>query len=101
MRTLLVAGLSASLVLSCGSKEEPRTLTPLNLTDGCQPLLAGHDCLLPYPSDFFRVEDAAMPSGHRVELNKVSRVRTAGGPADPTLWRPIDGYSQIPTVVAA
>ncbi|MFL5319585.1 MAG: hypothetical protein ACJ790_07995 [Myxococcaceae bacterium] len=100
MRNALLVSLSALLLLSCGKTPE-NTLPPLALQEGCQPLLGGHDCLLPYPSDFFRVEDATMPSGHRIEITKVARVRTAGGPADPNLWHAPDGYSHIPTVVAA
>lgn len=96
----ICAPLVALLVLSCGKSEAPPP-PPLGLADGCQPLLGGHDCLLPYPSNYFLVDDPSLPSGKRIELTKVSKVRTAGGPADPNLWKPADGYSQIPTLVTA
>jgi hypothetical protein len=43
----------AALALACG----PKPLPPLSLPDGCQPLLGGADCFMPYPSDFFKNGD--------------------------------------------
>lgn len=60
-RSLLVALLVASS--SCASEPAP-TATPLSIPDGCNPIAfdaAGApaaDCMLPYPSDFFRSNDA-------------------------------------------
>lgn len=73
----------------------------LTLSDGCQPLLAGQDCLLPYPSDFFREPDPSLPGGHRVETRGAAKLVTAGGEsADVADWRPIDGFSRVPSIVA-
>ncbi len=70
---------------------------PLELAEGCQPLLGGADCLLPYPSDFFLVPDATLPSGSRVSVTGAARPRTdPGGLADPGTWRAIDGASRLP-----
>lgn len=75
----------------------PPDLAPLELPEGCQPLLNGTDCLLPYPSDFFLVPDATMPSGARVALTGAARPRTdRGGIADPGAWRAADGASRLP-----
>ena len=75
----------------------PPDLAPLELPEGCQPLLNGADCLLPYPSDFFLVPDATMPSGARVALTGAARPRTdRGGIADPGAWRAADGASRLP-----
>lgn len=84
--------ITCSLVLAACA---PPDLPPLELAEGCQPLLG--DCLLPYPSDFFLVADATMPSGSRVSLTGAARPRTdRGGIADPSTWRPIDGASRLP-----
>ena len=89
--TLLVV-----LCLGCG--KEP--LPPLQLAEGCQPLLAGADCMLPFPSDQFRVKDDSTPSGYRIELPLRARIRTAKGPADPSSLHPVDGFSRTSTIVA-
>ena len=95
MRFSLVALLlTTTLAVSCGKE-------PLKLSEGCQPLLAGQDCLLPYPSDFFRVEDARQPTGFRIETRGAARlVGTRGENADVSASRPFDGYSRIPTLIA-
>ncbi len=92
-RALFAAAVATSL--SCGGPP------PLSLPEGCQPLLAGQDCLLPYPSDFFRVEDASLPSGARIELRGAARpVAANNASADVSAGRPIDGYSRQPVLVA-
>lgn len=67
MRRLALLSVAASTlavaVAACGSRHGGRALP-----EGCQPLLDGRDCLLPYPSDFFRGSD-----GHLA-------VDTAAGP---------------------
>lgn len=84
-------------LIACG----PPDLQPLALPEGCQPLLGGADCLLPYPSDFFLVADATMPSGSRVALTGSARPRIdRGGLADLNAWRPIDGASRLPMPTA-
>ncbi|MCU0702106.1 MAG: hypothetical protein MUC96_36890 [Myxococcaceae bacterium] len=83
--------------LACGPRMEP-----LDVPAGCQALLApSAECLLPYPSDFFRRPDVAQPSGFRVQVSEAALPRTAGGqPYDVTGETPIDGFSTVPTIVA-
>ena len=73
-------------------------LKPLGLADGCQPLLGGADCFLPYPSDFYRVEDAN--GAHLAVTGAAVQRTTTGVPMDVTRVRPTDGDSTIPTLVA-
>ncbi|MBI3183399.1 MAG: hypothetical protein HYZ28_14775 [Myxococcales bacterium] len=97
MRFLRRAAVVALAAFSCCSGQKP-----LELPEGCQPLLAGFDCTLPFPSDFFRAKDASLPSGFRLELRGASRPSGKEGiSADVGAGRPIDGSSRIPTIVTA
>lgn len=82
-----------ALLVLCGCTPD---LPSLNIPEGCQPLLSGDECLLPFPSDFFLVDDAALPSGRRVELPEAARLETERG-VSATMgdYRPIDGASRI------
>ncbi len=74
----------------------------LDVPAHCQPLFAGTECLLPYPSDFFLTDDATMPSGHavRVELPARPIVVETKADADPNaIWAP-DGFSTLATITA-
>jgi hypothetical protein len=74
---------------------------PLEVPAGCQPLFAGSECMLPFPSDFFRVPDATQPSGFAIRIEDVAKVKTADQKsADPQDWRKIDGFSRLPIIVA-
>jgi hypothetical protein len=102
--SLVVAAL---LCAACSSKPAPTNLPPLNLQSGCQPLLAGYDCFLPYPSDYFRVPDAGSPTGYLIQTQGAAKLRlpdtgssAPGASADIADFRPIDGYSTIPAVQA-
>lgn len=89
-------------VLTLTAACAPPPLPPLDLPEGCQPLLGGADCLLPFPSDFFLAADDALPTGSRVVLAGAARPRTKrGGLADLGTWRAIDGASRLamPTAV--
>jgi hypothetical protein len=100
-RPLLAAAVVVSLAAcQCGGTGDD--LPHLEVAEGCQPLLPGYDCLLPYPSDFFLVEDTAQPSGKRVEHFAPARpVTRRGVNADTHTGRPTDGFSRIPFIVAA
>jgi hypothetical protein len=75
---------------------------PLDLPDGCQPLLAGHHCTLPYPSDYFLVDDPSTPTGKRVQpTGAASLVAEGDVVADVHSAEVHDGSSAIPTIVAA
>ncbi|MCP3104358.1 hypothetical protein LZ198_36390 [Myxococcus sp. K15C18031901] len=69
-------------------------LPPLVVPEGCNPLASEHDCLLPFPSDYFLKEDASLPSGHRVTLTASAKLKARDGSAfDFTDLHPADGYS--------
>lgn len=75
---------------------------PLDLPDGCQPLLAGVHCGLPYPSDYFLVDDPGTATGKRVQPSGAAELRTTSDlVADPNDSEVHDGASAIPTIVAA
>jgi len=89
-RTIMIAALAG-----CASNPEP-----MDIPDGCNPLLGGSDCFLPYPSDVFAEADPSMPSGRRITLTRPAMLLTdEGKSADPTKWRAIDGYSRLPTII--
>ncbi|MHB1844308.1 MAG: hypothetical protein ACYCWW_05675 [Deltaproteobacteria bacterium] len=101
-----VRALALSLLCLACSKPAPKPLPPLALPAGCQPLLAGADCFLPYPSDFFRVPDAGTATGYGIRPTGAAKLtepdggNTPGASADVTDYRPLDGYSTLPTIVA-
>ncbi len=70
--------------------------------DRCDPLDQRH-CLLPFPSDFFTVEDASTDTGLRINIQTASSIRNVKGVnADMTEWNRNDGWSpgaQIATFV--
>ncbi len=66
----------------------------LSIPPGCNPLAAEHDCLLPYPSDFFLTTDATMPAGKRVRISQAAALRTRrDAVVDFTQTHPVDGFS--------
>lgn len=86
------------LCLSCGTTPPPPA--PLALAEGCQPLLAGADCMLPYPSDYFRAPDATKPSGFRIELAPAARMKALNGAtADAHQAFGADGFSPVSPIV--
>jgi len=87
--TLILAALS---VTGCGGDDS--SSTALTIPDGCNPIASEHDCLLPYPSDVFVVDDASLPSGRRVALPEPTWLVTKDGVAvDPHALYPEDGFS--------
>jgi hypothetical protein len=94
---------SSTLALLGAGCDAPRAPpVPLDIPEGCSPLAADVDCGLPYPSDFFLVDDATTPSGHRVEFSGGAKMKTIYGvSADITDFLPQDGFSRQPSIVAA
>ncbi len=87
------------MLVSCSPAAPP--LPPLALEEGCQPLLAGADCMLPYPSDFFRAPNASKVTGFRIEVAPAARLRTkTGASADAHLAFSADGFSPVNPIVA-
>lgn len=72
---------------------------PFEVPDGCQPLASEVSCALPFPSDFFRVDEGGAP---RLLLRGAAIPRTTKGhPADVLGSFRVDGASRVPTIVAA
>jgi hypothetical protein len=93
-KTWILAG--ALLLMGCGSDDSESTggnLPPLTIPEGCNPLAADWDCMLPYPSDALLVDDASLPSGRRVALSPGMVLKGKKGDIDPTLLHPADGFS--------
>ncbi len=69
----------------------------------CNPVDMRH-CMLPFPSDFFSVEDATMDSGRRISIaHEASPTNASGVQIDTTEWNRNDGFSpgsQVATYVA-
>ena len=85
--------LATLLLAACGGDDlqEPPSLT---IPEGCNPIAAEHDCLLPYPSDVFVTDDPEMPSGRRVAIAEPAwLVTTQGEAVDPHALYPEDGFS--------
>lgn len=78
--------LAALLLVAC-------TPLPEGPRGACDPLDEGL-CALPFPSSFYLAEDAATPTGHRVDFALDSLpVNRDAVPLDPTLWNEKDGFS--------
>jgi len=45
--------------------DDDATPITLDLIEGCNPFMTSEECLLPYPSAFFQIEDAVSPTGVR------------------------------------
>jgi hypothetical protein len=61
--------------------------------DRCDPIDPRH-CMLPFPSDFFSVDDPSTATGRRVNLVRESLpVNIQGVHVDPTEWNRNDGFS--------
>ncbi len=76
-------------------------LPPAEIPDGCNPIAYASDCLLPYPSNYFLVDDATLPNGVRVELGEAAMPTTLeGAPVDLLLDHPADGFSHHMPILA-
>lgn len=92
---------SALVAAGCAPDATPdAALARLALPDGCQPLLGGAECRLPYPSDYFR-RPAAEGGGFRVELRGAAKPLTDDEySADVGDWRTPDGFSPHGPILA-
>lgn len=85
---------------ACGSGDSSPT-APFVVPEGCNPIAAEHDCLLPFPSDFFLTDDPSMPSGRRVAWSEAALPVHANGEAvDMTTPHPADGFSVGTAILA-
>src|SRR3954465_2133972 len=99
-----LSGLALSaLLLSCSSPPVPKHRVEPPLAKGCNPLggAADEDCLLPFPSSHFTVEDTTTPTGLRVSLPIALMPRTTDGVRyDVTPQNGRDGWSPATTLLA-
>lgn len=100
-RLTFLPALTLALAAGCSSESEGEKGAPLlSLADGCQPLLGGYDCQLPYPSDFFRQADPAAPFGYRLVASGAGKLLNSdGSDGDVSAMLPFDGSSRIPTIL--
>ncbi|MFY0535588.1 hypothetical protein [Nannocystis pusilla] len=85
------------------TSENPTTgepLPPAEVPEGCNPIAYAADCMLPYPSDFFLVEDAGLPGGVRVALTEQAVPKTMMGAIDILASHPADGFSHHMPILA-
>ncbi len=81
------------LVSACPSQEVESGLES-DYAEGCQPLLGGADCFLPYPSDFFLRENPDTPSGYQIHHFGEGKLLTQEEySADVNDWQAADGFS--------
>jgi hypothetical protein len=97
----LSLGLLASFGCSGGDNAPVGTLPPPAVPAGCNPIAYEHDCLLPYPSDVFLVEDPSMPSKKRVEVTPEATLATSANvPVSFSKFHPVDGFSRVAPIMA-
>ncbi len=107
MRRALATLLFPLLGVGCSSDLVPRAEpapapTPaLVLPAGCDPLLGGAVCFLPYPSDHARQADPSSLTGARVAVPEGARLRSrAGASGDVHGRQRLDGFSTLTPIVA-
>ncbi|MBK8939323.1 MAG: hypothetical protein IPM79_17295 [Polyangiaceae bacterium] len=89
-------------VSACGDDETqpPPEPEPLEIPEGCNPIAADADCMLPYPSDFYRTFDEAT-GDFRVHISEAARPRFEDVPIDILeLHRP-DGFGVGTPILAS
>lgn len=66
----------------------------VEIPEGCNPVAFEHDCLMPFPSNVFLVDDPSLPSGMRVEVPSIALPETSAGQSVDLLHEHrIDGFS--------
>lgn len=94
------AGTTGSTGASSSSGSGGATLPPAEVPEGCNPIAYAHDCMLPYPSDWFLVDDPELPGGRRVELGTAAPTTKSGDPVDNLKLHPADGFSAHMPILA-
>ncbi|MEM9073919.1 MAG: hypothetical protein AAGE52_35835 [Myxococcota bacterium] len=73
---------------------------PYRVPEGCNPLGADWDCMLPFPSDVFLEDDDTLPSGRRVVIPEPARLRFRREPSDMLSVHEADGFSVAAPIIA-
>lgn len=101
-RFLALVSATALGLAACSTSTDGAPKAPLTIGDGCQPLLGGEACFLPYPSDFARLPDPTSPTGFRLGYPKGSELRTSAGAVVDVHGRArYDGFSLASSIVGA
>ncbi|MET9067549.1 hypothetical protein [Streptosporangium sandarakinum] len=88
----LSEAVATTLSKTAAHAEPVQPVPPAPGTAGCDPV-AGAECLLPFPNDWFTTR-ARTRTGLRVNLAAEAMPRnTAGVPVDPAQWNAADGFS--------
>lgn len=83
--------LLTTLAAACGDDTtSPPEPEPLVVPEGCNPIAADHDCLLPFPSDFYRTNG---DDGLRVHVPDAALPVFDVGPVDVLAAHRPDGFS--------
>jgi hypothetical protein len=85
---------------SSDGADTPPPVAQLTIPLGCNPLAADWDCMLPFPSDVFLVDDPSMPSGKRLKLGNAAMKTKEGTVVDFTDLHPADGATHLPQILA-
>ncbi|MBK7584904.1 MAG: hypothetical protein IPI67_32530 [Myxococcales bacterium] len=81
-------------VAGCGSDDDAVAGKPLAIPEGCNPIAADWDCMLPFPSDHYRSADESLPGQHRLVLSDAVKPKSIDGvKVDLTTLHPADGFS--------
>lgn len=78
----------ALAIVGCGNDTDTNPTPPekLEITEGCNPIAASADCMLPYPSDFFRADE-------KVSINEAAWLELDGKKVDMLALHRPDGFS--------
>jgi hypothetical protein len=81
--------------------ETPDIAETYQIPEGCNPLDAEWDCLVPFPSDYFLAEDKSMQNGKRVVIpENALNLREDNLPVDFFKIHPADGFSHLSQILA-
>lgn len=97
-------------LLSLAACSSPEPAPPINtspnlpsadIPEGCNPIAYKNDCMLPYPSDFFLVDDPSTPTQKRVSLTPAAELKSTKGLVVNFMnIYPADGFSRNAAVMA-
>ena len=89
---------TSSPTTAAPTSQQPTSQQVVAEPPSCEVLDSKH-CLLPFPSNFFTVEDASSDTGLRVALPREAIKNADGVPIDFTEWNRNDGFSPNSTLL--